>query len=290
MAEAVFQVLLRHEGLLPIFTSLLGILDTWRLRPLTGLANHAICPSQLYLLRVLWKSSLTGAALNVQQVAETSSRPSIVEVMRAADPESKGTERLQLLQAMGQDLLIDPQAALAPNSMGQTALTWATDYGMHDFVELLLSHISDARESALNTVESNGWYPLFRATWSGRSRCAQLLLEARADPEGIQGAGRYSPLMSAARWGHSEIVALLLAASADATRHNRFGENALMLAKGQGHQIVLGLLASTNTNASRPRQESTVDGLAEAEWQGSQHTRRTLGHGWISLGSEFYAQ
>ena len=55
-------------------------------------------------------------------------------------------------------------------------------------------------------VEQNGWYPLFRAAWSGRSTCAQLLLAAGADVEGPPGAGsRYSPLMCAARWGHLEV-------------------------------------------------------------------------------------
>jgi len=56
-------------------------------------------------------------------------------------------------------------------------------------------------------VEQNGWYPLFRAAWSGRSTCARLLLAAGADVEGPPGAGsRYSPLMCAARWGHLEVL------------------------------------------------------------------------------------
>eukprot|EP00930_Biecheleria_cincta_P074291 TRINITY_DN61493_c0_g1_i1.p1 TRINITY_DN61493_c0_g1~~TRINITY_DN61493_c0_g1_i1.p1 ORF type:complete len:289 (-),score=30.31 TRINITY_DN61493_c0_g1_i1:17-883(-) len=286
MAETVFQVLLRHEGLLPIFTPLLGVLDTWRLRPLAGLADRAICPSQLPSLRAIWRNSSSGEISDLKETAETSSQPSLVDLVRAADPQSNGKERSRLLQAMGQRLLIDPQATLAPSAMGQTAVTWATDYGMDDFLELLLSRISDARETALNTVESNGWYPLFRATWSGRSRCAQLLLQARADPEGIQGAGRYSPLMSAAWWGHQDIVALLLAASADAARRNGFGEDALMLAKGQGHQNVLGILAQWSVSGLR--KDSNSDRLTDSEWRVSQHTRRTLGHGWISLGTEFY--
>ena len=38
-------------------------------------------------------------------------------------------------------------------------------------------------------MEQNGWYPLFRAAWSGRSTCARLLLAAGADVEGPPGAG-----------------------------------------------------------------------------------------------------
>ncbi|CAK8991169.1 unnamed protein product [Durusdinium trenchii] len=73
-------------------------------------------------------------------------------------------------------------------------------------------------------VESNGWYPLFRAAWTGRAACARLLLKAAAHVEGPICRSRYSPLMCAARWGHREVVEALLEASADVKRRNDFGE------------------------------------------------------------------
>ncbi|EOD22858.1 hypothetical protein EMIHUDRAFT_95474 [Emiliania huxleyi CCMP1516] len=47
--------------------------------------------------------------------------------------------------------------------------------------------------------------------------CAQILLDAKADVEGVDGAG-YTPLLAAAEWGRSEIVAKLIAARAELDR------------------------------------------------------------------------
>ncbi|CAE7812107.1 LRRC56, partial [Symbiodinium necroappetens] len=180
-------------------------------------------------------------------------------------------EESDLARLVGEKLLLGFPESLAANDLGQTAVTWAADYGLAKVLQLLLSPLCDARSWALDKVESNGWYPLFRAAWNGRAECAKLLLRAAADVEGVAGAGRYSPLMSAARWGHNEVVGLLLSAAAEPARCNRYGEDAWVLAKGQGHGQVLQLMSDAGAHERD---------LFEEEWRTSNRARRTLGQGW----------
>lgn len=116
------------------------------------------------------------------------------------------------------------------------------------------------------------------------------MLAARADPEGAKQDARYSPLMSAARWGHDDVVALLLKAGAVPRRRNCFGEDALMLARAQGHRAVLKLLHSHVEQGGAPT--SDIDLQANSfgctEWMASRQARHSLGHGWTALGTEFY--
>ena len=57
----------------------------------------------------------------------------------------------------------------------------------------------------------------------GHDQCIRLLLDAAADPN-LCSSGNRTPLMAAVRGGHPTTVALLLAAGADKTIKNDFGE------------------------------------------------------------------
>lgn len=280
------QVLLRPEGVLYPLAALLGPLETWSLRSLSsgvGGDRGAICPGELVKLRTAW----------CEGSGERACEEPLCDLVRAVDPQGPPEALHKLLRTGGLQLLLDPEAALMPNAAGQTALTWAADYGLDALVRLLVGPLAAASAgstallaSALQASEANGWYPLFRAAWSGRVACARLLLQARANPEGHE-SGRYSPLMSAARWGHTQVVEELLAAGAAPQRQNRFGEDALMLAKGQGHDATARLLraemATSGADANAPAADE------HAEWRSSRRARHTLGDGWAFLGDDdFY--
>ncbi|OLP91112.1 Leucine-rich repeat-containing protein 56 [Symbiodinium microadriaticum] len=251
---SVDLVFCHDASLLPAFARLLGPIDTWRLRATASIAAATLV-AMLPRLRCLWQ-------------ADTASGPALAEVIH----QSLGRlEESDLARLVGEKLLLGFAESLAANDLGQTAVTWAADYGLAEVLQLLLSPLCDARSWALDKVESNGWYPLFRAAWNGRAECAKLLLRAAADVEGVAGAGRYSPLMSAARWGHNEVVGLLLAAAAEPARCNRYGEDAWVLAKGQGHGQVLQLMSDAGAHERD---------LFEEEWRTSNRARRTLGQGW----------
>eukprot|EP00434_Breviolum_minutum_P002972 symbB.v1.2.002611.t1/scaffold135.1/size305288/31 len=248
------------QAQLPCLAQLLGPVQLWRLRPLKQQVALALSPSILTYLRSLW-------ALDGSKTEEP-----LCQVLR-----ERSTSSTPLL--VGERLLRYGTKVLMPDELGQSALTWATEYGLEEILQLLIRASPDVQQ-----VERNGWYPLIRAAWSGRLHCSRLLLAAKADVEGPAGSGsRYSPLMCAARWGHLEVVKVLLEASADTNRRNRFGEDAMMLAKGQGHWEVWRLL-----QAGSGETEPASGERKEEEWRTSTNARRTLGHGWIALGRDFY--
>ncbi len=72
----------------------------------------------------------------------------------------------------------------------------------------------------------------------GRFKEVKRLLEA-GDPVDAVDAEGWTPLMRAARSGHTGIVALLLAAGADVKRASPSGRTALMCAQERGHADVI---------------------------------------------------
>mmetsp|Transcript_113085 Transcript_113085/g.200534 ORF Transcript_113085/g.200534 Transcript_113085/m.200534 type:complete len:287 (+) Transcript_113085:91-951(+) len=248
--------------------------DTWRLQLLSAKICQMFSQEMLIQLRKIWSFNDV---------------PPLVDMLKAAEPYAPQPAQQGLLRMVGLRLLADPSAARFQNSAGQTAISWAADYGLTKVLKLLLSPLAfpkgcDPRFEVLQCKEANGWYPLFRAAWNGRTDCVRELLAAQADPEGV-GSGPYSPLIAAARWGHQGAVAALLDARADATRKNKFGEDALTLARSQRHYSVVQLLREKmeKIGADSVKEEDT-------DWksQGSVRTRHTLGQGWINLGSDFY--
>lgn len=268
------EVLICDEVLFSL-ALMLGPLGTWRLQTVSTRLRKAISIDSLPHLRKIWiSSSIQGDT-------------PLVDLVRAASPSVSPHQQRALLQACGRWLLLHPGAALSPDHSGQTPLTWAADYGLQDVLRLLLSPIAGEPSEfpvALALKESNGWYPLFRAAWGGRSECVRLLLAAHADPEGLE--GKYSPLMSAARWGHQEAVSLLLDAQASPDRKNVYGEDAVMLARGQNHTAVVQLLKQAlEFKGSCSDVEPQNDWLSRVN---STRARHTMGDGWAALGKDFY--
>jgi len=246
------------------------------------------CAWQLRLLSPKICQVLSSEGLRQFQTHwDLSGLPSLVDLVRVADPSAPIPQQVELLQSVGALLLARPGSASVANEAMQTSISWAADYGLEDVLRLLLGPLafpqkSDALLKVVHLVEKNGWYPLYRAAWNGRHGCAKLLLVSKADAEGMN-HGRYSPLIAAARWGHEKTVAVLLDARADPARKNSFGEDALSLAHGQGHLAVQELLKK-----HLERQGVDCD-MRSRLGHVSTNSRHTLGQGWWNLGSEFYS-
>jgi ankyrin repeat protein len=239
---------------------MLGPLGTWRLQTLSNRMSRQISIDSLPQQRQMWGKINNSADEDVP----------LVDLLRSGNPSMSMCQRKGLLQTCGQKLLSHQGSALSPDSSGQTAITWAVDYGLIDVLKLLVGPVAGSSSSfqvLLNTPESNGWYPLFRAAWGGRTECVKVLLVARADPEGLE--GRYSPLIAAARWGHEDVVSILLEAQASPDRKNVYDEDALMLARGQGHSGVVRLLKEA---IELKGHASTID-EPQDDWKNGIHSR-----------------
>ena len=125
----------------------------------------------------------------------------------------------------------------------------AVEYGQLNAVKFLLK-----KGANLNLADSNGNTPLIQATWNvekmGETNLEILktLLNAGADPN-LKASSEYgwTPLISAAELGQSEMVSILLTAGADVNATNNIGQTALHLA---GNAEVAKLLISAGADSA----------------------------------------
>jgi serine/threonine protein kinase len=110
------------------------------------------------------------------------------------------------------------------------------------------------------------WTPLHFAADNGQAKCAQVLVDSRADLAAETSSGR-TALHVAAQRGHAEVCAVLLAKSANARAATCEGSTALHLAAAGGHREVVQQLlrecpdAQTDKdNCGRIAAEVAVDG------------------------------
>lgn len=156
------------------------------------------------------------------------------------------------------DLLLEHGAdALILDEHDRTAADAAMVAGHRDVAYLLVRiedgepNTSTAREDAERVMHHAG-----RDTRTGRDRVIQFMLAAfhndvermqtliteGIDPNWVIGSNLWTPLLFAAKQGHSEIVDLLLAAGGDPAVRDHKSRNALDLARREGHQAVLAVL------------------------------------------------
>jgi ankyrin repeat protein len=112
-----------------------------------------------------------------------------------------------------------------------TALHLAAFGGHLDACRLLLANGAevDALTLPLERRES-GDTPLMRAVWGRSIAVAELLLEAGAEVDDVDGMTGYTLLLAAARSGQPTLCELLLEHGADLEAFNQDGEGALDLA------------------------------------------------------------
>jgi len=99
---------------------------------------------------------------------------------------------------------------------------------------------AEASDEQLTSLKVDGAVPLHFAAWHGNTRVCQQLLAACARATAVDGLGR-SPLMHAGQAGHTEVMLLLLEASARVSV-SADGQTVASLATRAGHAPILRLL------------------------------------------------
>ena len=153
----------------------------------------------------------------------------LLDAVTAGDP-----DRARALLAAGAD-------ANARDDAGATPLTRAAHAGNLALVRVLLGAGAD-----VNAADAHGWTALTKAVYNadldrGFADVAQALIDAGADVEARIGYG-IRPLMLAAGYGETAVVAALLNAGADVVARNDGGLTALMMVKEKFYVDVINLL------------------------------------------------
>ena len=113
---------------------------------------------------------------------------------------------------------------------GWTALIMASKEGHTDVVQALLAAKANPNPNRISHTAIRG------AALGGFTRVAEILLSAKADPN-FPSAGLRTPLMGAAMNGNEDVAITLLQAKANMTIKNDYGEDAMELAKNNGHEV-----------------------------------------------------
>lgn len=127
-------------------------------------------------------------------------------------------------------------------SLKNDALVCAAKRGCGPLCAMLLEGNAE-----VDALDSGGCSALSLACWGGKNSAVSILLRSNAntnlpDTKGMM----YTPLMTAARFGHSEVVEKLIIARADASLCTPLGETALSLASHGGHQATCHLLKGSS--------------------------------------------
>lgn len=142
-------------------------------------------------------------------------------------------ELRQLLQAgmdPGRYVLVD-QDMVSPMAEQVTALHLAAFGGHVEACRLLLANGAEVDALTLPTERTeSGDTPLMRAVWGRSIPVAELLLEAGADVDDVDGMTGDTPLLAAARSGQPSMCQLLLEHGAALEAFNQDGEGAMDLA------------------------------------------------------------
>ena len=123
-----------------------------------------------------------------------------------------------------------------------TGLLWASHLGRTKAAQLLLKAKADPNLHSIDCVT-----PLFVASQSGHSDIVSFLLNANADPNVCRDDG-VTPLFMASQNGHSDIVSYLLKANADPNLCRDKGVTPLFMAVQNGHSDIVSFLLKANAD------------------------------------------
>lgn len=172
------------------------------------------------------------ALMEVTALGDLEAARTLLDNGAKPDGDEKAPDSRPLLLAAHQGLtemvrlLLDCGAELeAEDSIGLTALQYASREDQHDTVRYLLCRGADIEKAGLDGVT-----PLLAAASEGQLEMTQLLLERNANINARDGHG-LTPLIFAAKRGHVEILRVLLAQGPNVLLHDYEGRSALSWAK-----------------------------------------------------------
>jgi len=126
------------------------------------------------------------------------------------------------------------------------AITVAAHRGEDVRLEMLLAEQHPEPADLDERVDKFGQTALHRAAAAGHTRCAVLLLGARADPS-LRNEFGYSALHLAARGGHAEVLRELLRRGSQLAGTDKHGNAVLHVAAQHGHKEIFHLVRLTST-------------------------------------------
>ncbi|MEE9131167.1 MAG: ankyrin repeat domain-containing protein [Phycisphaerales bacterium] len=140
-------------------------------------------------------------------------------------------------------MLVDRGASVGMRDVvGGTALMLAARYGDHSTIEMLLAAGADPE-----AVDKLGLRALHWASLRGNLKTTKALLDNQANAN-AQSEGRLlTPLMCAARRGYTEVIKVLLEAGADVEAIDNAGRTALMWAVKESHPEAARILQDPGT-------------------------------------------
>ncbi|MBE8166982.1 MAG: ankyrin repeat domain-containing protein, partial [Shewanella sp.] len=113
----------------------------------------------------------------------------------------------------------------------------AAKYGHLKCVKLLVE--SGAKKDIKNDEDAT---PLMTATFRGHHEIVEYLIDKGASPDSFTAGLKMTPVMYAAKAGHSACVAKLLPKSQDIGKQNASGNTALMIASEKGYEAVVNII------------------------------------------------
>lgn len=137
------------------------------------------------------------------------------------------------------------------NAERKTVLMIAVEGGHLELVENLLD-----RNINVNAADDSGWTALHGAASSGSPKLVRLLLDAGARADVLDEYFGATPLVFAARLGHTDVLKVMLEKDVDVDQRDRDGNTALMMAtlwlKPQSVKVLLDAGADANAEKIEP--------------------------------------
>ena len=135
----------------------------------------------------------------------------------------------------------------ARNYYGDTALALAAEHGQTQALRLLAKLGAD-----IETRDRSGLTPLYCASLNNHLETAKfLLVELYAQPD-ARNHHQDTPVLIAAREGHTDMVKLLVAYGANVNRRNNSGITALVCASANGRESTVRALIELGANTEGP--------------------------------------